>query len=104
MAIRDILQHAGSSSTRSKALNLVASEALLEINKQDAERLGISNNRHVKVTSRRGRAYLKAIVSDNVPDGLVYVPSHFPHSGVNALTHFANNGGISVDAVKVDTT
>ena len=104
MAVRDILQHAGSSSTRSKALSLVASEALLEINEQDAERLGISNNRHVKVTSRRGTAYLKAIITDNVPDGFIYVPAHFPHSGVSALTHLGGNGGISVDAVKVDTT
>ena len=104
MAVRDILQHSGSSSTRSKALNLVASEALLEINEQDAERLGISNSRHVKVTSRRGTTYLKTIISDNVPDGFVYVPAHFPHSGVSALTHPAGNGGISMDAVKIDTT
>ena len=103
MAVRDILPHAGSSSTRSKTLNLVSAEALLEVSGNDAERLGISDNCHVRVTSRRGSAYLKAMVSDEVPDGTVYVPSHFPHSGVSALTHFSFNKGIPVDAVRVET-
>ena len=103
MVVRDILQHAGSSSTRSKALSLVASEAIVEMNAQDAERLGISNKRHVRVTSRRGSAYLKAIVSDNVPDGFIYVAAHFPHSGIGALTRISDNGGIRLDAVRVET-
>ncbi len=103
MAVRDVLQHAGSCSTRSKTLNLVSSEALLEVNWKDAEGLGISDNCHVRVTSRRGSAYLKAIVSDDVPYGTVYVSSHFPHSGVSALTHLAYNKGIPVDAVRVET-
>ena len=103
MAVRDTLQHAGSCSTRSKTLNLVSPEALLEVNWKDAQGLGISNNCHVRVTSRRGSAYLKAIVSNEIPDGTVYVPSHFPHSGVSSLTHLAFNKGISVDAVRVET-
>ncbi|MBI5408051.1 MAG: molybdopterin-dependent oxidoreductase [Nitrospirae bacterium] len=103
MAVRDILQHAGSSSTRSKALSLVAAEAIVEMNEHDAERLGISDNGHVKVTSRRGKAYLKAVVSDNVPDGVIYVPAHFPHSGVSALTSLSDKGGIHLDVVKVET-
>jgi len=103
MVVRDVLQHAGSMSTRSKSLNLVSSEALLEINGKDAERFGISDNGHVKVTSRRGAVYLKAVVSDNVPDGIVYVPTHFPHSGVSTLTCPSAKGGISTDAVRIET-
>jgi predicted molibdopterin-dependent oxidoreductase YjgC len=90
-------------STRSKSLNLVSSEALLEISWKDAERFGISDNGHVKVTSRRGTVYLKAAVSDNVPDGSVYVPTHFPHSGVSSLTCPSGKGGISTDAVRIET-
>ncbi|MBI5055738.1 MAG: molybdopterin-dependent oxidoreductase [Nitrospirae bacterium] len=103
LVVRDVLQHSGSMSTKSKSLGLVASGARLEINFKDAERFGISDNAHVKVTSPRGSAYLKAAVSDEVPDGFVYVPAHFPHSGVSALTHLAGNGGISMDAVRVET-
>jgi NADH-quinone oxidoreductase chain G len=102
MVIRDVLQHSGSMSTRSKALDLVVSEALLEINEEDAERLGILDNSHVKVTSRRGTVYLKAKVSEEVPGGAVYTPTHFPHGRINALTHLSVNGGIPIDAVKVE--
>jgi len=103
MVLRDVLSHSGNISTRSKSLNLVASEAIIEINEKDAERFGISDNSHVKVTSRRGTAYLKATVSDKVPDGIVYVPAHFPHSGVSALTYPSGKGGIPMDAVRIET-
>lgn len=102
MVLRDVLSHSGSISTRSKSLSLVASEAILEINEKDAERFGISDNSHVKVTSRRGTAYLKATISDKVPDGIVYVPVHFPHSGVSTLTYPSVKGGIPMDAVRIE--
>jgi formate dehydrogenase alpha subunit len=97
------LPHGGSISTRSKSLSLVASEARLEINEKDAERFGISDNCHVKLTSRQGTAYLKASVSDEVPDGIVYVPSYFPPSGVSTLTKFSGDGGFPVDTVRIET-
>ncbi|RJQ38333.1 MAG: hypothetical protein C4550_06830 [Nitrospiraceae bacterium] len=102
MVVRDVLQHSGSMSTRSKALDLVVSEALIEINEKDAKEHGISDNSHVKVMSRRGTVYLKSKVSDEVPHGTVYVPAHFPHNSVNALTHPSVNGGIAVDTVKIE--
>lgn len=102
MVLRDVLSHSGSISTRSKSLSLVASEAILEINEKDAERFGISDNSHVKVTSRRGTVYLKATISDKVPDGIVYVPVHFPHSGVSTLTYPSVKGGIPMDAVRIE--
>jgi len=103
LVIRDVLQHSGSMSTRSKSLDLVSSEAIIEIHEEDAERLGILDNTHVKVTSRRGSVYLKAKVSDEIPVGTVYVPPHFPHGRVNALIHLSANGGVSVDTVKIES-
>jgi formate dehydrogenase alpha subunit len=102
MVVRDVLLHSGSMSTRSKALDLVISEAIIEINEEDARRLRITDNSHVKVTSRRGTVYLKAKVSDEVSKGTVYVPSHFPHGQVNVLTNPSVNGGNSIDAVRVE--
>lgn len=102
MVVRDVLQHSGSMSTRSKALDLVVSEALIEINEKDATEHGISDKSHVKVISRRGAVYLKSKVSDEVPHGTVYVPAHFPHNRINALTHPSVNGGIAVDTVKIE--
>jgi formate dehydrogenase alpha subunit len=102
MVVRDVLQHAGSMSTRSQSLDLVTSEARIEMSRRDAERLGILDGSHVKITSRRGKACLKAAVSDKVLDGAVYVSAHFPHGGVNHLTHPSGNGEISLDAVRVE--
>ncbi len=102
MIVRDILQHAGSMSTRSKTLGLTASEAILEISEKDAERFGISDKSHVKVTSRCGTAYLKAVVSDTILDGNVYVPAHFPQCGVNILMYPSDEGKTSMDAVRVE--
>jgi NADH-quinone oxidoreductase chain G len=102
MVVRDVLQHAGSMSTRSQSLDLVTPEAKIEMSTRDAERLGIVDGTHVKITSRRGKACLKASVSNRVLDGAVYVSAHFPHGGVNNLTHPSGNGEISLDAVKVE--
>ena len=102
MVVRDVLQHSGSMSTRSKALDLVVSGALIEINEKDAKEYGISDNSHVKVMSRRGDIYLKSKVSDEVPHGTVYVPAHFPHNRINALTHPSFNGGMAIDTVNIE--
>jgi len=74
LAIRDVLQHSGSMSTRSKSLDLVVSEPYLEVSEDDATKLGVIDNGHVKVSSRRGTIYLKAKVTDTVPMG----PSSHP--------------------------
>jgi len=102
MVVRDMLYHSGSMSTRSESLDLVAPEAILEMNEEDALKLGISDNSLVKVTSKRDSVYLKAKISEAIPQGTVYVPAHFPHSRINALTHLQSHGGISLDAVKVE--
>ena len=57
LVTRDILQHSGTMTTRSKALDLVVSEPLLEIYDEDAKKFGILDNSHVKVSTRRGSVY-----------------------------------------------
>jgi NADH-quinone oxidoreductase chain G len=102
LVTRDVLQHSGTMSTRSKALDLVVSEAFLEISEEDAKKFGIADSGHVKVTSKRGTVYLKAKVSDEIPAGTVFTSSHFPHGRVNALTFPSENGAAATDAVKVE--
>ena len=103
LVTRDVLQHSGSMSTRSKALDLVVSEPFLEISAGDAKKFGISDNTHVKVSSRRGAVYLKAKVSDAVRSGAVFTSVHFPHGRVNALTYYPKTGMTSSDAVKIES-
>ncbi len=102
LVTRDILQHSATMSTRSKALDLVVSEAFLEISGQDADKLGISDNSHVRVSSGRGTVYLKARVSDAVPSGSVFTSVHFPHGRVNALTALPESGSAGTDAVRIE--
>jgi len=103
MVVRDVLSHSGTISTRSRSLAMIAPEAMLEINVRDAERIGVSDRDYVRITSRRGTAYVKALISDRVPEGTVYVSTHFPHSGINALTCHYNNGGGPLSAVRIET-
>jgi len=102
LVTRDVLQHSGTMSTRSKALDLVISEAFLEINDEDARKFSISDGSHIKVTSRRGIVYLKAKISDAVPSGTVFTSGHFPHGRVNTLTNISGNGTACTDAVKIE--
>ena len=103
LVTRDVLQHSGSMSSRSEALNLVSSEAILEVNNEDARNFGIADHSHVKVTSRLGTVYLKAKVTDVVPHGAVFTSVHFPHGRVNALTGLRENGSAGTVAVKIET-
>jgi len=104
LVIRDVLQHSGSTSTSSKSLDLVISEALLEINEEDAKKRGIIDNSHVKLTSKKGSVFLKAKYSDFVPEGTVFVPAHFPYAKIHALTHISSNGEGPIVAVNVEAT
>ncbi len=102
LVLRDILQHSGSMTTRSKTVALIVSEALLEINEEDAKKYGISDNIHVKVTSRGGAVYLKVKVSDEVMEGTVFAPVHFTYGMINALTYPPTDGKPATVAVKIE--
>jgi len=102
LVTRDVLQHSGSMSTRSKALDLVVSEPFLEISEEDAKKYCIVDNTHVKVSSRRGTVYLKAKISEAIRSGTVFTSVHFPHGRVNALTYCPENGLASSDAVRIE--
>lgn len=104
LVIRDVVQHSGSMSTSSKSLDLVVSEALLEINDDDAEAKGITDDSYVQITSEQGSVFLKAKVSMEVPAGTVFVPTHFPYAKINTLTKISSNGESPIIGVKVEKT
>jgi nitrate reductase NapA len=57
-------------------LHRAAPEAYVEINPDDAARLGITNGSKVKVASRRGSVTMKASINGRglPPRGMVFVP------------------------------
>ena len=79
--------HGGTMTRRAKGLMEVYGEALVELNPNDAESLGINGRKTLRVTSRRGSIEAQAWVTDRVPPGMVYANFHFPEASANELTH-----------------
>jgi formate dehydrogenase major subunit/formate dehydrogenase alpha subunit len=63
--------------------------ALIEVNPNDAEKMGLIEKSFVRVTSRRGQIEAQAWVTDRVPPGMVYANFHFPNASANELTQAA---------------
>ena len=78
--------HGGQMTRRAKGLMEVYGEALVELNPEDAARLGLNGKKRVRVTSRRGQIEAEAWVTDRVPPGMVYANFHFPEASANELT------------------
>lgn len=79
--------HGGQMTRRAAGIMQVYGEALVEVNPDDAEKLGLNGKNIVRVTSRRGSIEAKAWVTDRVPPGMVYANFHFPEASANELTH-----------------
>ncbi len=78
--------HGGEMTRRSEGLMAVYGQALIEVNPDDALKLGLNGNKRVRVTSRRGSIEAEAWVTDRVPPGMVYANFHFPEANANELT------------------
>ncbi len=59
--------------------------AYVEVNPQDAERLGIVDESRVRVRSRRGDVTVTARVGETMAPGQVFIPMHYPEA--NPLTY-----------------
>jgi anaerobic selenocysteine-containing dehydrogenase len=64
---------------------LSALELYVEINPQDATKLGIRTGEAVEVSSQRGRLQGRAVVTPAVQPGHVFIPMHY--EATNLLTH-----------------
>ncbi|MBN1451871.1 MAG: molybdopterin-dependent oxidoreductase [Anaerolineales bacterium] len=107
--------HGGQMTRRSKGIMQVYGEALIEVNPDDADKMGINPSMNsgqvgkdrVRVTSRRGSIEAQAWVTDRVPPGMVYANFHFPEASANELTQavldpVAKIPEYKVTAVKVE--
>ena len=93
--------HGGEMTRRAKGLMEIYGESLVEINPEDAHKLGINGNRKVKVTSRRGSLEAQAWVTDRVPPGMVFANFHFPEAPANELTIAALDPVSKIPAYKI---
>jgi len=58
----------------------------IQVNPDDARRLGVKHGELVEVASRRGAVRAKALLTERVPPGMVYMPFHFREAPANVLT------------------
>lgn len=61
-------------------------EDILEVHPHDAEVRGIKTGMRVSLASRVGATNLTAMVSDRMPQGVVYTTFHHPVTGANVIT------------------
>jgi formate dehydrogenase major subunit len=79
--------HTRSMTRRSPTLDAEFPEGFVEINPEDARKLGISDNDLVEVSSRRGKIQTKARVTDKIAPGIIFMPFHFAEEAANRLTN-----------------
>jgi formate dehydrogenase major subunit/formate dehydrogenase alpha subunit len=78
--------HGGEMTRRAEGLMAVYGQTLIEVNPDDAIKLGLNGVKRVRVTSRRGSIEAEAWITDRVPPGMVYANFHFPEANANELT------------------
>lgn len=93
--------HTGTMTRRINILEREAPEPLLEINPEDAKKLGIRNNDKVEVQSRRGTIEIKAEVTPRVPKQVLFTTFHFREAPVNKLTNPAFDPIAEIPELKV---
>jgi formate dehydrogenase alpha subunit len=93
--------HTGTMTRNSPTLNAEMEECSLELHPEDASRLGVCQNDKVRVASRRGQITAKAMVTERVARGMVFIPFHFIESRVNLLTNPAHDPTAKIPEYKV---
>ncbi|MGB8992984.1 MAG: molybdopterin-dependent oxidoreductase [Desulfobaccales bacterium] len=85
------LQHSGSFTTHHPCGTLVVTkEALLKMNPEDAQSLGLAAGEVVRVISSHGEVTAPVRLTAEVPPGVVFLPEHFAAPAAHDLTINSN--------------
>jgi formate dehydrogenase major subunit/formate dehydrogenase alpha subunit len=93
--------HTGTMTRKSKGLNLLEPEELVQINPEDAQQLDIADGERVRVLSRRGEVKAKVRVTEASPVGVVTMSFHFTETRTNILTNPALDPVSKIPELKV---
>jgi predicted molibdopterin-dependent oxidoreductase YjgC len=93
--------HTGTMTRKAECLESVAGAPFVEINTEDARKLGIAEGDMVRLSSRRGQTQAKALVGAMVDKGVVFMPFHFREAAVNLLTNDALDPVAKIPEFKV---
>jgi predicted molibdopterin-dependent oxidoreductase YjgC len=93
--------HTGTQTRRSRALDAEVPTGSVELNPEDARRLGVREGQMVEVRSRRGKIHIQAEVTKKVQPGVVFIPFHFAECAANLLTNPALDPVAKIPELKV---
>jgi assimilatory nitrate reductase catalytic subunit len=81
--------HTQTRTAKSPVLRALSPRAIyVELNPDDARRLGVAADDRVRITSRRGDVIARAFVTTRVAPGEVFVPMHFVEANVLTVAAF----------------
>lgn len=95
--------HSGSMTRRSDSLKEEIDEAFIEINPEDAKKIGIRDGEIVIVKSKRGKIKVKVKIKKDIKKGVIFIPFHFAESAANILTHSHLDPVAKIPELKVCT-
>jgi formate dehydrogenase major subunit len=81
--------HTGTMTRRCPTLHNEVPTGYVEINNEDAARLGIKNGELIRAFSRRGEIKITARVTTEIKKGTIFIPFHFVECSANTLTNNA---------------
>jgi len=98
----------GTMTRKTPALDREYPSNFVEINPEDAKRLGIEKNTNCRVSTRRGQIIVRAEVNKKIKEGVIWLPFHFTESPANLLTNdafcpIARTGEYKACAAKVES-
>lgn len=79
--------HTRTQTGNSEGLNEVMGEEFVDISPADAQRLNIKPGEVVTVSSRRGQVDIATRITDEVPEGMLWMTFHFHKTNANWLTN-----------------
>jgi predicted molibdopterin-dependent oxidoreductase YjgC len=77
----------GGTMSRASALDKIWPECTVEMNPNDAARLGLEMGEWVDISSRRGQITARLLVTRRSPEGTIFIPFHFAEAAANVLTN-----------------
>ena len=93
--------HTGSMTRRSPTLHAQMPEGYAELHPREALNLGLDQGATVRLSTRRGSITAKAMITDRVQEGMIFVPFHFIESCANILTNPAHDPIVKIPEYKV---
>ncbi len=90
LVVGKTMGHSGSYTTWAEGPMTILNLQSVRINPKDAETLGIAEGDLVTVSSTQGNVAVKAVLSDALPTGVVFMADHFADPMANTLTFNSN--------------